>query len=459
MIERGGARSTALNFLVAGTAPMATPRIDHITLVETTFEANNQVKTVLYVQGANIDVGAKVFVDGAEQPSEAHKVLTNDMFGADPAVLGYQIRHYLSRVVALASRPAGSNVQVQVRNEKGENSNVQNYALPRDAATLDSDGDGIPDVIELNGFNNGNGLVDLRAMGADPFRRDVFVEVDIMQGLTFVPIPAQGNRPGTFDLARSMFANAPILNPFGPSGINLFVDASGRVPEAELVAFIADDDPIRQIKSFDRLKEVHFTRPRRGLFHYAIWARAHPDGWSGQSNVDFDGTKVGNSFFVSFDEFPVSYQTLKSQAATFTHELGHNLGQRHGGSSHSRYKPNYWSVMSYAWQLRTGGPDSVRLQRPTCTQIFYAVAGAVETNGAMPATVGTAIDYSEGMGPTLKNSSLSEQRGVCGQPIDWNRDGAISNGTVSAIVDSDDPNALEVTDHANWPNLLFHGPK
>jgi hypothetical protein len=429
--------------------------------MESKFESDNQVKVVLYVQGPNIDVGAKVLVDGAESSSESHKVLINDMFGANPAVLGFPIRHYLSRIVPLQARPAGSTIRVQIRNEGGETNVERDYLLPTDAATLDSDGDDIPDVVEREGYDNGNGRVDLKALGADPFRPDVFVEIDIMEAVTYPPIPAQGNRLGTFDLARAMFANAPFLNPFGPNGIHLFVDASGSVPRSDLLAFVPADDAVRRIASFAQLRKAHFTPARRGLFHYAIWGSSHPDGYSGESNIDFDGTKVGNHFFVSLAEFPVSYQTLKSQAATFVHELGHNLGQRHGGNNHSRYKPNYWSAMSYSWQLRTGHPNSSRVATPTCTQIYYANPGAVEANGAMPAVVGTAIDYSEGMGPTLvpNNGTLHEELGVCGQSIDWDRDGIISNVGVSAIVDLDNPADAQVTDYANWPNLLFRGPK
>ena len=35
---------------------------------------------------------------------------------------------------------------------------------------------------------------------------------------------------------------------------------------------------------------------------------------------------------------------------TFMHELGHNLGLRHGGLDELRYKPNLLSVMNYAFQ-------------------------------------------------------------------------------------------------------------
>ena len=33
------------------------------------------------------------------------------------------------------------------------------------------------------------------------------------------------------------------------------------------------------------------------------------------------------------------------------HELGHNLGLRHGGDDLPNFKPNYLSVMNYSFQL------------------------------------------------------------------------------------------------------------
>ena len=33
------------------------------------------------------------------------------------------------------------------------------------------------------------------------------------------------------------------------------------------------------------------------------------------------------------------------------HELGHNLGLRHGGGDDVNYKPNYLSIMNYAFQF------------------------------------------------------------------------------------------------------------
>ncbi len=33
------------------------------------------------------------------------------------------------------------------------------------------------------------------------------------------------------------------------------------------------------------------------------------------------------------------------------HELGHNLGLRHGNIDHDNYKPNHLSIMSYSNQF------------------------------------------------------------------------------------------------------------
>jgi hypothetical protein len=468
-VQNENGRSTKIKFEVVNAAPPnSNPRIDDISLIDTNFVAG-KVKTVLYVQGANIDVNAKVLVNGTLQSSDAHKVLINNLFGADPAILGYPIRHYLSRIVPLPPHPIGSEIRVQIENEKGELSNTRHYKLPQDMASLDSDGDGIPDLVEASGvYDNGagGGTVDIRALGADPFRKDVLVEVDVMENLAHPPSDE------VFDRARGMFSAAPILNPFGPNGINLVVNATGKVENWLLLSMEAKAHQWGSgTGSFALLKAKYFTLAHRGLFHYAIWAKEHIEGRSGQSNADLDHNGFGDGFFVSLDDFDPPYQTVTSRAATFVHELGHDLGQRHGGTTNDQYTPTYWSVMSYAWQLRTGLPDKKRRERATCTQIYYATPGALEVNGALPQGLGTGhrlgtrLDYSEGMGPTVvaNDHSLNEDVGVCGQPIDWNGNGhATERGVNSRWLWCDFQNSdchPRASDYPNWANLSFRGPK
>lgn len=433
------------------------PRLDHVTLAGSRFDGAGNVNATLYVQGANIDVGARLLVDDQPVPSTVHKVLLNELYGADPQVLHYPIWHYLARIAPLPPMPRGRQIRIAVVNENGTLSNAVDYRLPTDPNSLDSDGDGLPDVIEINGWDSDkNGKADEppKVLGLDPFVRNVLVEVDVMAGIAYPP-SAEALR-----LAQQAFASAPILNPFNESGVRLFLDVSGQVPFWNAISFRESHEPLIKLGSVDRLAEVHFTRSRKGWFHYAIWGNAHAAGWSGESNVDFDGTGVGDTFVVTLSEFPPAYQVAVVQASTLLHELGHNLGQRHGGTDHLPHKSTYWSVMSYSWQLRSGWPATSRKQYPTCTQVFYGKSGAIETLGSPAPGLVQRLDYSEGMGPELMAASgLQEGAGVCGQPIDWDGDGSISGSPVNAQLTPDDPDVISIADYPNWASLRYDGPR
>jgi hypothetical protein len=456
-------RSGVVDFGVTAPEPFGAPRIDHVMLLGASFDGGGQVKGWLYVQGANLDVGAVVQVDGADVASAAHKGLRNDLFGVPPTALQFPIQHYVSVLGVMDYRPVGSTVAITVRNLDAATSSPLNYLLPSDAAHLDSDGDGLLDGWETNGYDaNGDGVVDidLKALGADPYRRDVFLEVDVMSGLANAPVATAGGVLGTFDTARAVFAAAPILNAATDNGINLVIDSSGTVPHWQIVGFTAADNAALGTANFGTLKAANFDNAvRDNVFHYAIWADMQPGGYSGISDVNFTAGS-GDDLIVSFDDFPASYQTLRSQVETLVHEFGHNLGQRHGGDNHSQYKPNYWSVMAYTWQLRAGQSNAWRRDHPTCAPMYYHATGAAEPGGALPAAVTAWTDYSQGMARTLveNTSSLNEAAGVCGTPIDWNRDGDTADSGINADVNNNGVSTDTVNDHGNWRALSFGGP-
>ena len=462
-IENSHGRSASATFTVQPPlAAFPAPRVDYVTLVGANFDATGHVTPVLYVQGANLDVGAIVLVDGAQVATTTHKVLLADRHGVSPTEMDYPIDHYLSTVAIAGAKPAGSTIQVMVKNLDGKFSQAFPYALPPNAAGMDSDGDGLLDSWEANGYDaNGDGVVDinLAALGADPYRRDLLVELDIMDNLE--------HPPGTnvFDAARAMFAAAPIINPMTTNGINLILDVSGkpcledssgtRVCSFQHVEFDTGNatpvptGPIpvgTSTVNFSRLKARNFDNAKRDkIYHYGIWGIEHVDGYSGQSDFADD-------FLVSFDTFASSYQTVRSQIESLTHELGHDLRQHHGGDDDSPvYKPNYWSVMSYAWDLRTGWPlDTQRQAVATCPPFYYGVAGADEVNGAVPSVVSTVVDYSAGMAKTLLRppAPSPEQPSapptiICGKVVSWDNVG-LNSGTLK--------------DFANWPALRFDGP-
>ncbi len=455
--------SATVNFTVTAPVPFGAPRVDHVMLGSTTF-SGTQVTPILYVQGANIDVGAVVQLNGVDVATVAHRALQNEHYGTDPTVMGYPIYHYVSLIALPGAQTAGSTVNLTVRNLDGQVSQAVQYDLPADAASLDSDGDRLLDAWETAGYDaDGDGVidVDLPTLGVHPARPDVLVEVDVMTGLANPPIAAAGGNPGTFDMAQAVFRRAPLLNPGGQEGINLILDTSGTVAFTQTLDFGTVIQGPPGTTDFFTLKNANFNNATRdSIYHYAIWGNALSGNYSGVSDVDFGGSGSGDDFLVSFDDFPASYQTLRSQVETFVHELGHSLGQRHGGDTHSRYKPNYWSVMSYAWQLRSGQTNAWRRGKPTCSPIYWADPAATEVNGAAPATVNGIVDYSHGMGPVVveNNNSLDEPTGVCGIAVYWNGDTDATD--IGLSLNADDENGANETlnDVSNWRAIDYGGP-
>lgn len=464
-VRNGSGTSGTATFTVTAPEPIGGPRVDRVSLLGTSFDGAGNVTPWYYVQGPNIDVGAVVEVDGSDVATVAHRGLQMETYGIDPTVLGYPIDHYLSLIAVGDPGPVGSSVSIRVRNLDGTFSTGVAYALPTDELSVDHDGDDIPTAWELNGYDaDGDGVVDvdLEALGAHPGRPDLLVEVDVMTGLTNPPIASVPGTPGTFETCQAMFAAAPILNPIADPGINLILDTSGTVPYSAEVGFAPILPAPAGGTEFSGLKATNFDNGTRDrLFHYCIWADMMPGQFSGVSDVEFGGSESGDDFLVSFDSFPNSYQTRRSQVETFCHELGHDLGQRHGGDTHSRFKPNYWSAMTYNWQLRSGQTNATRRNRVTCTPVYWADPTAVEVNGVPPAVVNAIVDYSHGMGPTLveNNGSLQEGIGVCGFAVDWNNDGDATDTNLS--VDADDNGASNETlfDFSNWAAIDFTGPR
>src|SRR5258705_4358389 len=455
-VQRGADRSATSPFTVTAALPFGKPRLDRVSIVGTTFKPGGLVTTWLLVQGANADVGAEVLIDGVVAPSVAWKALRNDLLGVNPTTLGNPIYHHLGIIAASGDHPVGATIGVQLRNLNGDVSDVLPYALPLNATTMDSDGDDIPDEWEIHGYDaNGDGTidVDLPALGANPHRPDILLEVDIMTGLTNNPTPA------VFTTMRDAFAHAPFVNVHDSNGIHLILDTSGSIPFSQTTDLTGADNPAAGFANFYTLKTANFNNTNRGrLYHYCIWANMRPNGSSGISDVDW--VNGGDDCIVSFDDFQVSMQTVKSMAETLMHEFGHNLNQKHGGENHFTQNPTYNSVMSYSWQLRTGQSNATRLTRPVCTPFYYGTAGAVEVNGALPAAIANVVDYSQGMGRDLVESSLNEGIGVCNNnPIDWNNDGDTADAAASRDVNSDGDTADTHRDFPNWARLKFVGPR
>lgn len=319
---------------------------------------------------------------------------------------------------------------------------------------LDTDGDALLDGWEANGYdanNDGVSDVDLPAWGASVVRKDLFVEMDYMGSASACPCYL----PQAADLDRivAVFAGAPLANnPSGQTGIALHLDAgSARGAKYNLgggnqVPFDADLNPA--LPQFNAIMSANFNPRRAKIFYYMIWAH----GYGG-------GNSSGNAFNIPNDRFVVTlggasgFGTPDQKIGTFIHEFGHDLGQYHGGTTDERnFKPNYLSVMNYAFQF-----------------------GGVPRVGAAP-----YFGYSSATLPTLNENALNENVGLnspgahqfrtrwfCPDgtgalspgtaygPIDWNCNGT-RGGTVSVDLNGDGARNT-LPGYNNWGNLVYGG--
>ncbi len=253
----------------------------------------------------------------------------------------------------------------------------------------DTDEDGLLDSWETRGITvpvtsqQGFEFVNLPAMGADPERKDIFIEVDYMveQGLC-IPFTntcffGHNHQPHQEAINRVVeaFANAPVTNPNGVPGIHLHVDngpnstmnvsTGARWGNLSHSNSLSHDDSLGSRTSdgsynwqeFQSIKSNidNFSPARAAIFHYNIFAHNLGDfgSTSGISRNALDEFDEGASdFIVSLGSWTDGIGTVGEQAGTFMHELGHNLGLRHGGNNHTGFKPNFLSIMNYFFQTR-----------------------------------------------------------------------------------------------------------
>jgi uncharacterized repeat protein (TIGR01451 family) len=317
----------------------------------------------------------------------------------------------------------------------------------------DSDGDGLLDAWEINGYDhNGDGVidVDLPAMGANPYRKDLFLELDYMVG------PGHDHMPNQNAVAAVVraFANAPVANPDGTFGIQLHVDVGTAYGQGviqvtgdggvtgtygnhggggeqimeggnEVIDFAAPGAPGRTsfftLKSMDPIRDSIF---RYGMFaHQTNARRAENDCTSGLARgtanmmVTLGGLREDGTSCWAPDAAGNSVGSENQQAGTLMHEFGHLLGLPHGGADGVNDKPNYLSVMNYAFQ---------GCRVPSSPSLFVS-----------PVIPG-GCDFSRFRLPRppgrLNENSLDECRGMDGGafgygPVDWNGDGVLQGAS------------------------------
>ena len=456
------------------------PRIDYVSLSE--FQENASQRTCsfrIHLSGANIDQSAIIRFGKTElhETSIQTRVDNSSWLGLgrysdrtgcslDPTYYAYPIYHYDSIVAHVADVPCGQVVTLQLVNPDGQSSNHLQWNVPR-KETLDSDGDGLLDVWETS---SALGL-DLVKLGANPHRRDLFVEVDrmVVQNRVWSDFaPSDYPRSDIFADAEELFGQAPILNPDGSQGISLHIDygqeqfeQSGRgqggteIPWKRYIGLLPVEDrneeklkagkdliPVDQyVNAVDlRNDSRYFDQRRRKVFRYCVFADQQ---WRSRST---GGGNANTTFFLSLGVCRLNAVDHNYQLAIFIHEFGHTLGLSHAGDPNDfNYKPNFNSLMNYSFT--TSGQDI----DGKLGDVFGGLTGD------------QVFVYSEGMRADLNEAELIETLGVANHfPHDWNGNGKIDREPIRAKVRTSKGHSTNqsfnpkvVRDSADWTHLKF----
>jgi uncharacterized repeat protein (TIGR01451 family) len=348
----------------------------------------------------------------------------------------------------------------------------------------DTDGDGLWDDWETSGVDSdGDGTVDLVLAGADPMRKDIYVEIDWMDCSVAGSDCAAGDthshqpKAAAVQAVVDAFDDANVANPGGrPDGINLHLELSNGFAHQNTLIIPNACFTGAAGTGFDAIKSdpANFgpANPRRFTHHYMLWTHRQTatNTWSGCAelpgndiqvslgawNYSCSGGTRSGLFCLSNANCPgvgASCQpdgdidgdgtndqdvgTIQQQAGTLMHELGHNLNLGHGGGDWTNNKPNYLSVMNYTFQLVGIPPTDPDAGGPLAARIDYSRA-------ALPTLVETGLSEPAGIGDGTDNTFFAcpggnafSATGAGTGAINWNCDTDSLDDPVSSDVNLD----------------------
>lgn len=342
--------------------------------------------------------------------------------------------------------------------------------VPGNAA--DADADGIPDSAETAGGTFAG--LDLYAMGARTGQRNIFIELDRMSSADPGVIPRSESLQKVVDafsakgIAVHFDAGTTFSASFSRASFNLG-QGSSVVSYEPCVTFNQTTCNLNSSnrRSLYDWKDDSMDLRRRAVFHYLLFGNSqNADGSSGSSGL---AELPGNDLIVSMGGWGFTTSTttnlnilINMQASTIMHELGHNLNLQHGGNVSTNYKPNYWSVMNYLYQLNgldANPAGSTAYQRWRKEMGDSTPAMCSLANSPCGAPSGFVMSYSDGSGSALNEASLQESANIgrgstAGAYADWDLNGSLTSAAVARDLNSDGSQAT-LADFDDWSNLVL----
>ena len=311
--------------------------------------------------------------------------------------------------------------------------------------TVDMDQDGVCDCWEKYGIRVPGSHRSFVPQGASPRRKELFVEMDAMHRQN----PANSH-------ALSTAAEAQVrdyLLEWAGLTLQLQRDSLFVGPHQ---AWLTSE----RTSKFTAFKDAHFgTQEERDLglvatkrlvYRYCVAIHDLADDANPNEFALGAGELKGNDFVIAMGRvFNEGTPDPRTEAGVFLHELGHTLGLGHGGGfEHLDRKPNYVSVMNYAYVAPRvlnglGSPNNpIRLSGYPPLE---APGGGdrldenalVETAGIGGAGLSLPPKFRIYFGPPDSlppdYQKTWHHRPVSPRGIDWNRDGGFSSSPLPPI--------------------------
>jgi len=312
-----------------------------------------------------------------------------------------------------------------------------------------SDGDGVPDSAKT--VNATLAGLPLYAWGARSGQKDIFIHISYMVNSSLAATdPGLIPRKEALDKVVAAFLTQGYhlhfdvgtlfsLTPGDTANYNLD-GTDHRVP----YVVGAHLGKLSGYANAIQYKSAYMSAAKRPVFYYMLFAYNQTSPatvggsggiaylWGSTSIITLGTWGLTTAATSSYTAAQNTAMLVNWQAATVMHEFGHNLGLRHGGDENTNYKPNYFSIMNYLYQLgglpttSTGVPGRYYSQ-------YWDANGAVGYSGATSLSLNTVwqsaslwsnwggdspldanfkIDYSHGLGAQLVESTTNDNAGI-----------------------------------------------
>lgn len=306
--------------------------------------------------------------------------------------------------------------------------------------SVDTDGDGLPDIWEITKDLDGDGIEELP--DADPYKSDIYVQINWMNGYK----PEQES----LDIVKEAFANSDAG--YQNKGINLHNIWANEPVDYEIINIIEDDDG--NINLNDILLS-YFSKPiYKYIYHCALFGDRYSYNDSMTNSSGYSTYAWGQSIFIAMGCPGTEVLTTRQAAGTYMHELGHNLDLRHGGDNDDNNKPNYLSIMNYSFQFDglegTGQYDYSRYVLPDLDENHLIENDGFDKNGITSGTQLKTAIYDN------QNGFVKTPTAIAGEPFDFNQNGKIDTYPVQRDINGDGLETI-LTSFNDWESIKLDG--